>query len=295
MNRDVSSHEVSAAPEVSPVNAPARTSRRNARGSNWIYSLTAICFLCGALMAMQLRAHEEVQRKRQENAEATVELREQVERQRRLAAASDKKAQDAQRQFTDLQKRIAANANLTKTQAQQLNARIKELQLVAGITPATGPGIRIEMRDNPEAAEGNPGNPFLPGIVHDFDLLQVVNELRAAGAEAISVNGMRITGYTPIRCVGPTIHVNFEPATPPFVIEAVGDPKNLYSAVTMPGGIIYNLKNPEMGPALPIKIARLESLTLPAATGTGGVPRLKVARAPEPKPVAPATQPAAQD
>jgi uncharacterized protein YlxW (UPF0749 family) len=67
-------------------------------------------------------------------------------------------------------------------------------------------------------------------IVHDSDLLEVVNELRAAGAEAIAINGVRIIETSRISCGGPTINVGKEQRfVPPFVIHAVGDPEALTS------------------------------------------------------------------
>lgn len=58
-------------------------------------------------------------------------------------------------------------------------------------------------------------------LVHDEDILKVVNELRAAGAEAISINGQRLIANSEIICSGPTIRVNRRPLAPPFVIKAL--------------------------------------------------------------------------
>ena len=109
---------------------------------------------------------------------------------------------------------------------------------------------------------------FLPGIVHDFDLQQTVHELLSAKAEAIAVKGagggwIRITGYTPIRCVGPTIYVNFKSCAAPFTVAAIGNPTTLKNALETPGGIIYNLKQQTLG----VKIAPTHSLKLPAMEG----------------------------
>jgi uncharacterized protein YlxW (UPF0749 family) len=144
--------------------------------------------------------------------------------------------------------------------------------MLLGLTPVKGEGIVIRLADNPQAAAdaGPDAGPFLPGIVHDFDLLQVVNELRSAKAEAIAVNGIRITGYTPIRCVGPVIYINFESVAAPFTVQAIGNADSLESAVSMPGGIIENLKNQTLG----IKIYQ-DDLSLPAAEG---LPPMKVAK-----------------
>src|SRR5699024_10482790 len=65
-------------------------------------------------------------------------------------------------------------------------------------------------------------------IVHDSDLLNVVNELRAAGAEAISINDMRIIETSRISCGGPTINIGKDQRfVPPFKIKAIGNPEEL--------------------------------------------------------------------
>ena len=70
----------------------------------------------------------------------------------------------------------------------------------------------------------------------------VVNELLAAGAEAVSINGERVVATTAIRCVGPTILVNNVRSSVPFVIKAIGDPLALEGAMNMNGGIVSELR-----------------------------------------------------
>ena len=70
----------------------------------------------------------------------------------------------------------------------------------------------------------------------------MVNELRAAGAEAISLNGQRLIGSSEIRCVGPTVLVNERRLAAPFVISAIGNPQTLESSLKLRGGVIDNFK-----------------------------------------------------
>ena len=70
----------------------------------------------------------------------------------------------------------------------------------------------------------------------------MVNELRAAGAEAISLNGQRLIGSSEIRCVGPTVLVNERRLAAPFVISAIGNPQTLESSLKLRGGVIENFK-----------------------------------------------------
>ena len=92
-----------------------------------------------------------------------------------------------------------------------------------------GPGIVIEIRDSmrslPAGADPN------DVLVHYTDLQSVVNELWAAGAEAVAVNGERFTVRSSIRCIGTTVLVSGRLMAPPFRIQAIGDPGRLAAYV----------------------------------------------------------------
>lgn len=117
---------------------------------------------------------------------------------------------------------------------------ISELKIQACVTPLEGEGIIVKMDDSTRAAKSGE-NPNLY-LIHDDDLLRVINELRAAGAEAISINGQRLIATSEIRCAGPTLSVNNVRSSPPYEIHAVGDKKSLENAITMRGGVAETLK-----------------------------------------------------
>jgi uncharacterized protein YlxW (UPF0749 family) len=110
-----------------------------------------------------------------------------------------------------------------------------------------------------------------PNIIHDTDIAAVVNELKASGAEAISVNGQRIVAVSPIRCVGPTIMVNFTPQSPPFIIKAIGNPKTLKTGVELPGGVTKDIVSYD--PAMFTTQIAKQPLVVPAYAGGGTEPR----------------------
>jgi len=266
-----STHDSTGAVQVPGEHAALPAPRRT--HTSWIVSLTAVCFIFGGLLAAQLRAVERVRSDRQNEVAGQNAAQERLAKAQKQAEEEKKRGDTMKQQMANLQKTLAQRSMLSAEQAKQLNTQISELQLINGLTPVTGPGITIRLNDNPEAAkEGGAGNPFLLGIVHDYDLLQVVNELRAAKAEAIAVNGRRITGYSPIRCVGPVIYVNWEAAAAPFIVHAVGDTDTLSSALKMPGGILENLKNQGLG----VRLTTTDKLTLPAVETR---PKLHAAKA----------------
>ncbi len=116
----------------------------------------------------------------------------------------------------------------------------EELKLKACLLPLEGTGIIIKMDDSSkEAKKGEDKNLYL---IHDDDILRVINELRAAGAEAISINGQRLVDISEIRCAGPTLSVNNVRSSAPFEIHAIGEKNALENAIKMRGGVADTLK-----------------------------------------------------
>lgn len=118
---------------------------------------------------------------------------------------------------------------------------IKSNMMLSGQTPLNGPGIIIKMYDNPE--ERIVGFDLNDDIIHDFDILNILNDLRIAEAEAISINDERVVSTSEIKCAGPTIRINGRSSATPFIIKAIGDPKLLYASVNAPGTNGDILKN----------------------------------------------------
>ena len=116
----------------------------------------------------------------------------------------------------------------------------EDLKLRACLLPLEGTGLIIKMDDSTkEAKSGENPNLYL---IHDDDLLKVINELRAAGAEALSINGQRLIDTSEVRCAGPTLSVNNVRSSAPYEIRAIGDKSTLENAVKMRGGVADTLK-----------------------------------------------------
>ncbi len=117
---------------------------------------------------------------------------------------------------------------LRQAGAADLTDTIRELSVQAGAVPMTGPGLTLKIDDAPgsgqAAGSGNrPSSGFDSGRVAASDLQIVVNGLWGVGAEAISINGHRLTSTAAIRFAGQAIIVDFRPLTRPYVITALGD------------------------------------------------------------------------
>lgn len=98
----------------------------------------------------------------------------------------------------------------------------------AGTVPLRGPGLIVSL----SPSDREPPSPQEAGAyeIHDSDLQLVVNELWAAGAEAVAVNDSRLVATTPIRAAGATIVVNFRPLSPPYRVTAIGADRARFEA-----------------------------------------------------------------
>lgn len=137
-------------------------------------------------------------------------------------------------------------------------AELERLGLLAGATEVEGAGIEIILDDSKINKKSNE-NPNLY-IIHDEDLLRVLNELRSAGAEAISINDQRIVAMSEVRCAGPTVSVNNVRSAAPYVIRAIGNPKTMTSALRLRGGVVENFEFW----GIQVKIENKNKLVLPA-------------------------------
>ncbi|MFI1167409.1 DUF881 domain-containing protein [Streptomyces sp. NPDC020801] len=113
------------------------------------------------------------------------------------------------------------------------SAQAELVGLLAGATEVHGPGVKLVVNDAKEASSGGNGNPRETsgfsdtGRVRDRDMQRVVNGLWQSGAEAVSINGQRLTALSAIRAAGDAILVDNKPLVPPYTVLAVGDGKRL--------------------------------------------------------------------
>ncbi len=159
---------------------------------------------------------------------------------------------------TKLQNAMASQTSSTKA----LNDSLQEVKILAGLTDLEGPGVRVELRDSKK-----PGSGIFPAdlIIHDIDVMKVVNELWNAGAEGVTVNNHRIIGGTSFRCVGSVILVDDVKISSPIVIRAIGDASTLKGALELPEGVLTDLNS--IDPAMVI-VSKVDQQRLPAYAGS---------------------------
>lgn len=195
-------------------------------------SMAVVCLVLGMMLAVQFRtqARNPVNLSGNRWSELTVQM-ENLQRER------DDLAEEVISLRGQL-KKTASHAEGTVLEA--MNEELAKANMVAGLLPVKGPGIIVILNDSPRTLQqGEDPNLY---IIHDEDLLKVINELKAAGAEAISVNGERIVANSEVRCAGPTILINVNKMVPPFEIRAIGDQDVLLSSLRIKGGILETLE-----------------------------------------------------
>lgn len=158
------------------------------------------------------------------------------------------------------------NATQNNTDLTNLENEIKDKNKVLGLSEVTGNGLIITINDNQDISLNSwLADPNLL-IVHDTDLISVVNELKNAGAEAISINEQRLVTNSSIECDGNIIKVNGEKVGAPFTIKAIGLPEVLIN-VNRFGGYLDNLRENRYIKVTVEKMTDKKTITIPKYTG----------------------------
>jgi len=159
-----------------------------------------------------------------------------------------------------------------------LTGAIKRLEVQAAAVPLTGPGLTLTIDDAPSTAvDGNtgsrPSSDFEEGRVTSGDLQILVNGLWGAGAEAISINGHRLSSTAAIRFAGRAIIVDFRPLSRPYVITALGDSRAMQQLFEPSFAGVY-LSELAQQYKIRSSLAAADSLTVPGDSAA----RLEVAQ-----------------
>lgn len=222
----------------------------NVKGNNPKVALAVICLVIGIMLALQYRTNL--------HSPSRVSYQKwsgQIAQMEKMRQQNDELAQET----IAMRARLAQAA--TGRQNRGLKNQLDQANVLAGLTPVEGPGIVLILDDNPDPMQQNDKPEEY--LVHDTTLLLVINQLNAAGAEAISINSERIIAGTEIRCAGPTILVNLNRVAPPMEIRAIGDPETLERAMRREGGDLENIRLS----GIKVKIQAAKNIEVPAYNG----------------------------
>ncbi len=200
-------------------------------------TLGIMCFILTIALCIQIKTMNEASSAASRTL-ADNDLRDQVLKWKEKYDNIYNTLKEKQKKLEEVRTEATQNDTLASAKEEQL----KKNNIILGLTDVRGDGIIIEVADgNPESflATINPSNV----LVHYNDLLNLVNELNNAGAEAIEINGQRIVNTSSITCEGTVIKVNGEKIGSPFVIKAIGSQGLLYGSITRAGSYIELIKD----------------------------------------------------
>ena len=208
------------------------------------WSITFLCVIIGFILSTEFRQEDEIE---------TIQSEQRIEELAVKLFKTESERDALQKQILNLQ----GEMELSPAEI----ATMDDLKMKAGLTALEGSGVIVRMNDsNISARIGENPNLY---VIHDEDILRIINELRAAGAEAISINGQRLIATSEIRCAGPTLSVNNVRSAPPFEIIAIGDTNSLENSIKMRGGVEDALK--VWG--IQIEVLKLDNVYIPPYTG----------------------------
>lgn len=194
---------------------------------NGIIAITigVICIIFTFVMTVQLRTIKETDITLIENMRED-ELNEQAELWKEKYEETQNKIDEDKKIITEYKEKTANNEETTEL----VNTELSQVRTILGTTDVEGEGIIIQLKDTGDA------------IVAE-DLLKLVNELKLAGAEAISINEQRIINLTEIVDVNNYIIINGKRTTSPYEVKAIGNEQYLMSGLSAKGGYSDSMKN----------------------------------------------------
>ncbi len=198
-------------------------------------SMGIVCLILAFFVTMQIKSVNEINKTGSTDKLRADNLAVELKNEQEKNAELYKQLLQAKQDIESFQQDAAQSDSYSQT----LLTQLQRAELLAGLTNVEGAGVQVTLNDS--VATTNLVENANAYIIHDLDILQVVNELRDAGAEAISLNGERIVSTSEIRCAGSTVSINNNRYSVPYVITAIGDPTNLENALLMRNGVVDNL------------------------------------------------------
>lgn len=166
---------------------------------------------------------------------------------------------DLEAKLKQIEEQHSSEDALTKSMSED----IEKYKLSAGVVDVKGPGVLITV-DDPVPTEDNPGDGYSTIMLRYDLLLSLVNKLKDAGAEAISINGQRVIASTEISLAGDNVNINAVPTAPPYTIKAIGNPETIESTLTIRYGIVETMRN---NYALQVSIVQKKEIEIPRYSG----------------------------
>ncbi|MEV7615153.1 DUF881 domain-containing protein [Streptomyces sp. NPDC089799] len=218
-----------AAPAGSGTDGPEETGRQRLKAGLWPPKFSRaqlivalLLFVLGLGLAIQVRSHTESSALRGARQEDLVRILDELDgRTQRL--------EDEKQRLDEQRRELESSSNQAEEARRQTVEKERQLGILAGTVAAQGPGITLKVSDS-------------QGLVQSDMLLDAIQELRAAGAEAIQVNGVRVVADTYFSDEDGGVGIDGRKIAQPYEFKVIGKPQDLEPALNIPGGVIQTLE-----------------------------------------------------
>lgn len=219
----------------------------------WHLPVFCVAIILGLLVAFQFRVQQQVNQLKQTSAERNVALLEVLKKAELERNRLETEIETLRKQITTYEKMAESQQVITTG----ISAELDMYRLLTGSTRVEGPGIIATLDENGAFDK-----------VASSDLQDLVNILRYAGAEAISINGQRIVANTAIHEAGNNMLINKTPVNRPeglaYEIKAIGDPPTLSQLFRITNGQIDTLTDLK---GIKVVVTEMENIEIPALSG----------------------------
>ena len=203
--------------------------------------LGIVCFILVFAISMQIKTVKNSNSTMSQDLEEN-NLRAEVLKYKERYDKKYEELENAEKELEEERQKASTEDNELK----DIEEQIKQGNKLIGFTEVTGPGVILTLSDSKISSNSALVGDLNELLVHDMDVLSVINELKLAGAEAISINGQRLMSTSSITCGGNIITINGERVGAPFEIKAIGLPEQL-AALSRPGGYLSILNDYGIG------------------------------------------------
>ncbi|MET9556629.1 DUF881 domain-containing protein [Streptomyces sp. NPDC006645] len=184
--------------------------------------VAVLLFVLGLGLAIQVRSTNDDSALRGARQEDLVRILDELD-------GRTERLEDEKQRLDDQQTELENSSDQAEEARKQTREKEQQLGILAGTVAAQGPGITLTVQD--------PG-----GSVDSDMLLDAIQELRAAGAEAIQVNGVRVVAATYFSGSDGDISVDGKRIEAPYLFKVIGKPQDLEPALNIPGGVVQTLE-----------------------------------------------------
>ncbi|MGW0754138.1 DUF881 domain-containing protein [Streptomyces sp. NPDC002587] len=216
-------------PEQTEPQAPQETGRERLAAGLWPPRVSRaqlivalLLFVLGLGLAIQVRSNSDSSALRGARQEDLVRILDELD-------GRTKRLEDEKQRLEDQRKELESSSNQAEEARKQTVEKERQLGILAGTVAAQGPGITLKIADP-------------KGQVRSDQLLDTLQELRAAGAEAIQINGVRVVAGSYFSDENGGVGIDGKKITQPYEFRVIGKPQDLEPALNIPGGVVQTLE-----------------------------------------------------